>query len=713
MSITQHAETQAFTDPDTPLAAALELAGHGFNIFPLEPGTKEPAIVGYPRKATTDREKVRRWWECPITGWHQDYNIAILTGNGLVAVDVDNKGEKQGSATLAERYRDLPATLTGATPTGGLHLIYRTSDAVRNSAGKLGPGLDVRGHHGFIVAPGSVVEAGAYRWVEGRSPADLEPAELPSVIRERLYLVDRKPANQDRTPAVELDTDSAIARAVAFLEAGQGVARPVHEGERNNHAFPVASQLKDFGISEGRTAELMLDHWQCEPMLDFDELERTIASAFKHGAPGRDHPAADFEPVYSGLEPRPAPLVEELDEKDLPTRPWIAKGLALRGTLSVLIAPGGAGKSSLTLVLALAVVSGRDDVIRYFPIAQRCPVWYFNREDRDREMRLRLRAAMDVCGIVRSDLEIDGKRALFINHDPPKIAKRNRTGALVAGDVAEIKDHIRRHGIGLLMVDPLTGTHDANENDNIEMDKVARLYEEIATDTGCAVLVIHHTRKPPTGTNDSHVGNQDSGRGASALIDAARIAYTLYGPKGDDKKQYPEINVAPNRYVRLDSAKANSVLRERHDWFYRETITFVNGEEVGALKPVQLERKITNTRVPVKEAFLRALGAVLQNDPKIRLHAHKNTPNSYVHTVLSMHAAHNGLGVFQPDEFEKILPQLEKEGLVNSEMAYRNKGNEKKHCVAPTEKGWAQIKALEEPTAGTPNEARSTDSVFE
>ena len=39
------------------------------------------------------------------------------------------------------------------------------TDAIRNSAGALGEGLDVRGEGGYVVAPQSVHESGnVYRW---------------------------------------------------------------------------------------------------------------------------------------------------------------------------------------------------------------------------------------------------------------------------------------------------------------------------------------------------------------------------------------------------------------------------------------------------------------------------------------------------------------------------------------------------------------------
>jgi len=68
-------------------------------------------------------------------------------------------------ALLAEWAAQLwPVTYTVKTPTGGLHLYYTTPDGpeIRNSAGKIGPLIDVRGGGGYVLAAGSVLDERAY-----------------------------------------------------------------------------------------------------------------------------------------------------------------------------------------------------------------------------------------------------------------------------------------------------------------------------------------------------------------------------------------------------------------------------------------------------------------------------------------------------------------------------------------------------------------------
>jgi hypothetical protein len=109
-------------------------------------------------------------------------NVGVRTGNGLVVIDVDRKDGRDGlealRATFGDAYFEMfPATFTVTTPTGGEHWYYECDEDVRNSAGKLACGVDVRGTGGFVVGPGSVRLNG-----RGYEITNLRPlARLPAV----------------------------------------------------------------------------------------------------------------------------------------------------------------------------------------------------------------------------------------------------------------------------------------------------------------------------------------------------------------------------------------------------------------------------------------------------------------------------------------------------------------------------------------------------
>lgn len=161
----------------TKLEHALTLAAEGFYVFPLEPDSKIPAIDAWQKKATRDPEKIQRWWTDPVMDIELDRNIGIFTGmfknpehgptrpiEALLVIDVDVKADRNGEDSLKQLTHDLGEPLISLTASGGRHLIYIVDKPVKQGTNVLGPGLDIRSHGGYIVAPGSVINGKMYRW---------------------------------------------------------------------------------------------------------------------------------------------------------------------------------------------------------------------------------------------------------------------------------------------------------------------------------------------------------------------------------------------------------------------------------------------------------------------------------------------------------------------------------------------------------------------
>lgn len=151
------------------LHSALELAKQGFHVFPLEPGSKVPAINHWQHKATRDPEQIKRWWTDPVMDEEMDRNIGIYTGRfeddrALIVVDVDVKADRNGFDALEEY--DMTPSLMSNTPSGGVHIIYVADKPVKQGTNVLGPGVDIRSYGGYIVAPGSEINGKFYEWRE-------------------------------------------------------------------------------------------------------------------------------------------------------------------------------------------------------------------------------------------------------------------------------------------------------------------------------------------------------------------------------------------------------------------------------------------------------------------------------------------------------------------------------------------------------------------
>ena len=142
--------------------AARGYATHGIHVLPTQLNDKIPFPGSHGcLVATTGAVVIINWWDrCPQA------NVAIATGNGLAVLDIDTKNDANGWSSLDDLMRahgDLPTTRWAQTPSGGAHFYLRVDGEVRNSAGRLAPGVDVRGDGGYVLAPPSTIDMRAPR----------------------------------------------------------------------------------------------------------------------------------------------------------------------------------------------------------------------------------------------------------------------------------------------------------------------------------------------------------------------------------------------------------------------------------------------------------------------------------------------------------------------------------------------------------------------
>src|SRR5262249_61762367 len=83
-------------------------------------------------------------------------NIAMRTGVTRTVLDVDlATGGRESLARLEAQYGPLPVTAKVLTGGGGEHYHFARVPGLRNSAGKIAPGLDIRGEGGYVLLPPS------------------------------------------------------------------------------------------------------------------------------------------------------------------------------------------------------------------------------------------------------------------------------------------------------------------------------------------------------------------------------------------------------------------------------------------------------------------------------------------------------------------------------------------------------------------------------
>jgi len=180
------------------------------------------------------------------------------------------------------------------------------------------------------------------------------------------------------------------------------------------------------------------------------------------------------------------------DPTEIPVRDWIYGKHLIRRHVSATIASGAVGKTSLKIVEALALATGRP--LLGVDVPKRSRVWLFNLEDDMIELRRRVSAAMIHYGIKPEDigdrLMIDGEKSLLIT-------KTDNKGTKINVPVVEaVVEAIEALEIDVLIVDPFISSHDAQESDSGAMDLVMKSgWVRVAREGNCAVELCHHTTK--------------------------------------------------------------------------------------------------------------------------------------------------------------------------------------------------------------------------
>jgi hypothetical protein len=270
-------------------AAAVAVAERGWAVFPCRRGDKRPAIDHWEQRSSADPAHVAGAWR---DRWPRA-NIGIACGpSQLVVVDLDTPAHGSPATTMPARAaagsggRDVlaklaeeagvpwPDTYCVRTPSGGMHMYFSAGAAgsgLRNSAGRVGPMVDIRAAGGYIVAAGSVVRGRPYESVTDAPLASL-PAWLAALARPQ------KPATGPRRETAG-DPSGSYQRLRGIIQTVLDSA----PGTRNGRLYWAACRAAELiraGTVDRATAEHVLLVAAMEAGLAGGEPEarRTIAS---------------------------------------------------------------------------------------------------------------------------------------------------------------------------------------------------------------------------------------------------------------------------------------------------------------------------------------------------------------------------------------------------------------------------------------------------
>ncbi len=304
------------------LEAALAYAARGWLVFPCHHPVR-PATDGRPAKcscgdrdgsctrvgkhprtpnglhdATSDPEMVRAWWD----RWPAA-NIGIATGcgSGLYVIDIDVP--KAGGETwqeLAASYGDAPPTPTVETGGGGFHLFLAhpgVAVTLKNTAERLGPGVDTRGDGGYVVAPPSLHESGRhYEWHPELTPDRIPLADIPPWVSGLLTPPAPKPSTRAAAGTTPRDDSGQFWLGKALAKA--------NEGNRNDTGFWLAAQLRDAGLGHREAEVFMYQYVERCPRgsTPYGDAEMLASLAQAYAVPARE-PARGASRTYPDRAP--------------------------------------------------------------------------------------------------------------------------------------------------------------------------------------------------------------------------------------------------------------------------------------------------------------------------------------------------------------------------------------------------------------------------
>lgn len=267
------------------------------------------------------------------------------------------------------------------------------------------------------------------------------------------------------------------------------------------------------------------------------------------------------------------------DEKEIPPRKWLYGKHLLRRFVSVDVAAGGTGKSSVKIGEAMAMAANKNlygSEIHEGPLT----VWLYNLEDPAEETERRLHATAKWFHIKPEHVE--GRLYVDSGRDQRcVIATETAMGARIAQPVYEqIKQQILDRNIDVLIIDPFVSSHEVSENDNRAIDAVVKAWGRLADECNCSVNLVHHVRK-----GNGQESTADSARGAKSLVDAARsvIVYNRMSPDEAAMAGVPEDQ--RGFYFRTQNDKANLAPPEKAAWYRMNNVDLDNGDQVGVACP--------------------------------------------------------------------------------------------------------------------------------
>lgn len=466
------------------LSSALNYAQSNYKVFPLKCNTKSGQVVSsWKKDASTDLEKIYNWFN------HSDYNYGIVTGSGLIVIDVDNKNGKLGSNYIKSYIKDFPDTKVVMTPNKGFHIYFCVDRPIKSSV-NLYPGIDIRGEGGYIVGPGSSIDGKVYEELVRDKPIALandsvyEFLESPRIQKEHC-----------------LDSNQCIP-----------------EGVRNDTLFRYGCSLQSRGMSDEliqKSLEIENEK-RCIPPLEIQEVHQ-IANNIIHRYP-KENEKIDSEITWESAI--------KMSQMEISKSTDIIEGLLPVG-VTLLSAPAKMGKTFFCMQMANSVASG-SNFLGYH--TKKRNAYYIVLEDPRNIQIQRLQCAknaissgydIEFCQAYDQRFNLEEKIKKYIKYNP---------------------------SLGLVVVDTFEKIREDNDRTYGIDYKEVTYYHDLAMKYGIAIVLVMHTIK---NVNYSNIFANITGSGGT-LAAADGLMVILKSQTSEQVKQlYIDGKAIPSDVVLL------------------------------------------------------------------------------------------------------------------------------------------------------------------
>lgn len=294
--------------------------------------------------------------------------------------------------------------------------------------------------------------------------------------------------------------------------------------------------------------------------------------------------AGDISSKSPAKKPIVATAFKLRDPSSLPQREWLFGRHYIRKYATASVGPGGGGKTAHSISETLAMVTGHPLLDPDGPLTKPLRVWWINAEDPVDEIDRRFHAAAKHFKVTEE--HIGGRLFTDSGRDQEFVIARTegRDIKIVEPFVAGMIQEIKRREIDVVIVDPFVSTHEAPENDNSAMQRVAAAWVRVADEANCGVELVHHVAK-----NQGEV-TADSARGGGAFKDKVRSmrVFNVMTPAEATNAGVDD----PRGYFRVDFGKVNMVASGHSLWRRFVSVSLGNGrgllstgDEIGVVEP--------------------------------------------------------------------------------------------------------------------------------